>query len=1198
MFRTVKNIGSYTPSILEEEFLSLEKEGLSTLAFDSQTDVKNVKLNMSTRFQDVVINLHAKKEELIRKYRNIAIRANDFIEKALSLSPDDATKNHNEICQLIDGLILLDDQNLVLSLMYHYAGGMPGRGIKDLVELFNKPDYQSLNSAIRKDFINVIISQMNNNVTCGEEEISTFLTYVCKNKDKEIITTCMHDFYQQAPYPPLDKFILWTKNLDNKQALNKAYAHFDKNPCAFTEGHDGREKENGFKLKEAESLLAKMPETKGIFTKSYLSRVEYYTKYAKTLSTESILEQLKKYKNTPQQNHIQLVMLAAELMHRSKGRSPEFVGGTQVPGRSFELNTTQIMAVLAMLETGNKVTAEIGTGEGKTRILMIINACQFLKGNTVDFLTSNLALAERDYLESLPFFKSLGAQVNFITASSNLEDYKIGGINVSDPANLFLFRLHNKSHLVIDPDKEKRTLTLDEADVTFFDVSNTKYNFSSQTPKINIDLVPLYPLMMEFFAQGESEKTYLENKKRCNDQLLDFIESRNPALFDIVKKVKLEQLEKWQDAAYIARHLEYNTDYSVVSEATVATELGTQKVAAAMCLIGSRINENAKFSEGVHACLHAELNRLMKAPDSEVTNPYLKEILEKCKAKSRQFHIEPHRQISSTTSANTMLKEYDKGNLMAVTGTVGTELEKREAKVFFKTKFIHVPRHKGIRRYDRPIIICGSEKNYLDTFVTSILEAREKNEPTLILCKDDNQSRELYEALQIRLQSQKDKNGFPKLTRIHAATDYEDGISEAAYIKNEAGKSGQVTISTEMESRGVDIIPGKAGLRVLHAYLPYGERDYIQGIGRSGRFGQIGTTQMILNIESLKQDFGIDYLNTDFYLNPEAFIRRLQIFSTITKKLHRLFYKSFDDLAGVYTHKYEKLMLEDADSAKSWSQFLEEINLSQENAQQAIEAQIQQEKPDINEIEKRLNEHSEKAADLWSRFTESLSDEKRAILENQPVPVLQKPKELDTWLQTMKKLQANNISHVTVTEKRRVSVQEHYSAATTGRTNILKHPATFMPNFMNWWRGEGKLFPNIQSWWAGDLGFKDLFFDVVRNFSAWWNNEGLLFPNEQAWLSGNLSFRNMISQWPILRYFVSAVDETHEVKIQVPSTYAFFYKEHSELEPEEEDAEMEDQPAEPEHHAPLFTNRNNSTPQAEPLAANAEEVDRERPDTP
>ena len=70
---------------------------------------------------------------------------------------------------------------------------------------------------------------------------------------------CMHDFYQQAPYPSLEKLMLWTKDEKDREAINKKYAEFDKNPCAI-DGHDGREKENGFKRADAKNFLKKMLE--------------------------------------------------------------------------------------------------------------------------------------------------------------------------------------------------------------------------------------------------------------------------------------------------------------------------------------------------------------------------------------------------------------------------------------------------------------------------------------------------------------------------------------------------------------------------------------------------------------------------------------------------------------------------------------------------------------------------------------------------------------------------------------------------------------------------------------------------------------------------------------------------------------------------------------------------------------------------
>ncbi|KTD15531.1 coiled-coil protein [Legionella gratiana] len=1146
------NTSSNTDDATEEELDSLESLGLPELVekeSNTYKELQGIRNKESHSFQNVVLHLHAKKRELIQKYSNLATRANHFISMALKGSSHDVSKNHNDVCQLIDKLVALDHQNLVLSLMYHYSGGLPDRDVNDLIELFNSKEYNELPQNLQKDFINAVITQMNNSVKCSKADVHTFLKFIHENKENTSITQYLHDYYQHAPFPPLSTFMDWIDAARSGTGISVRkvdgkYQYFDKHPCATNE-HDGREKDNGFKLDLAKKTLKQMPEVQKIFTQKYLNEIENEEEKAKSLSTQQILNQLKEFKNRPPANHIKMVMLTAELLHRCKGRPPEFVGKDQIPGRSYELNTTQIIAILSLLETGNKVTAEIGTGEGKTRIMMILNACQFLKGKTVDFLTSNLALAERDYLESLPFFNSLGAEVNFITSSSKIEDYKMGGINVSDPENLCLFRnkafSQNKSDQVLNKDPEKRALSLDEADVTYFDVANLKYNYSSTIPKKNIDLIPLFPLLMDFFAQSDTEKTYLENKQRCNEQLLAFVEARNPSVFQIIKSMPILQLEKWQDSAYTARHLEYNVDYTVVSDATSPTPLGDKKVAAAMCLIGSRISKNSNFDDGVHQCLHAELNRLIKAQNPTIEDPYLKEALEQCKSKKRVFNIDPIRKITFSSSSNTLLKAYSQGSLHAVTGTIGSKMEQREAQFEFGTQFIYVPRHKGIRRFDRPTRITQNETKQLDALVEHILESRAKNQPILLICKNDNESKILHDKLEERLKEKRNKEGLPKLTRIHAGVDYDGSISEASYIKNEAGKPGQVTITTEMEGRGVDIeLKGKAhkaGLKVLLTYLPHGERDYGQIIGRSGRYGAIGETQMVLNLDSLREDFGINQLNTDFYLNPEDFIRKLQIFATHTKELRRLFHRAYDNYLSYFSDRYTALQTEDNDLTMAWSEFLEQYNHSKDLTLQVIEAQLEHKNPNINIINEQLKQHNLKAQELWRTFTEQLPKDKKNIEQSIPIKDLNTPKLLKRWL---KELQQIKEESVIVQDVQKVRVLEHYDPTAAGSVQIVKNPSLIR-------------------------GF-------LADIRAAWRDEGILFPNLRAWWAGQLSFANFLSQLPFFRWIITPKEETHIVEKEVPASHAILYEK---LRDENENNSSEKNnngvvALEPVHSLPLF----------------------------
>jgi hypothetical protein len=1109
----------YTAAATQDELNSLVLLGLvqelTTEKSATYNEIQAIRDKEHRRFHNVVLNLHAQKTELIKKYSNIAMRADDFIGKALTLSPNDISKKHNDVCQLIGNLIAIDHQNLVLSLMYHYAGGLPDRGVKDLIELFNSAEYKDLPQKIQKGFINAIITQMNNSVECSKEDIQQFLTFIHKNKNNELITERLHEYYKHAPFPPLSKFMKWIESARKAdqisiEVVEENYRNFDKKPCA-TDTHNGREEENGFKIGPANVTLKNMPEVRDLFTEQYLSQIGIEQVKARDLSTGEILKQLESYKGNPPKTHIQMVMLAAELLHRCKGRPP-IVGQS---GRSFELNTTQILSILALLDTGKKVTAEIGTGEGKSRIMMLLNACQFLKGNTVDFLTSNLALAERDYLESLTFFSSLGAEVNFITSTSKIEDYKMGGINVSDPENLCLFRnkafSQKKSNLVLNPDPTKRALLLDEADVTYFDVAHLKYNYSSETPQKNRDFLPLYPLLMDFFAETNTENTYKTDKQRCNQQLLAFIEARDKSLFELIKTTPSARLEQFQDAAYLARRLEYNVDYTVVSEATTATALGNIKVAAAMCLIGSRASNNANFADGVHQCLHAELNRLTKKQDAEINNPYLREALDQCKKKGRVFTIESERTITQSSSSNTLLKAYEKGSMHAVTGTIGSKKEQQEAQNEFESTFLRVPRHKGLRRFDRPTRIIRNEEKHLDALVEHILESRAKNQPVLLICKNDNESIMLHDKLAKRIKDNT-QNGLPKLTRIHAGSDSKE---EAKYINKKAGKPGHVTITTEMEGRGVDIHlqdeASKVGLKVLLTYLPHGGRDLGQILGRSGRYGAFGETQMVLNLESLKKDFGIDHLNSDFYYNPEDFIRKLQVFATHTKELHRLFHRAYDNYLSHFSELYEAVQSKDHDLTPAWSEFLKHYNLSKDLTLKAIESEMEKPQPNIEEINKQLDLHNKKAKTLWGEFKEKLPEDKKAIEEGMEKRDLQKPKLLDAWLVEMQGL--GNKSKVVVKDVEQVRVQEKYDPTAAGSLQLSEYTGFF--SFLSKW-------------------FKDI--------QAKYRGEGSFAPNFGAWREGKISGRNFLSQLPITHYFWKPQEENRTITKEVPSTHAVLYQ--------------------------------------------------------
>ncbi len=1071
----------YSPVATPAEVQVL-KDQLAQLDDENSATFQEIKA-IDSRFVDIAIHLQQKKKQVLTRYSNIAERVEDFISKALALSTDNIAKKHDDTVYLVENFLELDDQNLVLSLMYHYSGGYYGH-VADLISLFNHGAYKSLSSPIRKAVINAIISQMNNGIECSEQDIHSFLKYIKHNASNRKIIQHLKEYYQHAPFPSLATFMHW--NHDN----HVAYEQFDRNPC----GQMGRESDNGFHLNFARKLVKMMPEVESIFSETYLQRIKNAAEQAKTKSTAELITTLKNLKNTPPVDHSTLVMYLAELLHRSKGLPPKYnCFGQPISGRSFELNTTQIIALLAMLEKGPKITAEIGTGEGKTRIMMMMNACQFLKGKRVNFLTSNLALAERDYLQALPFFQSLGAQVNFIRADSRIEDYEHSDIIYSDTEQFSLFCCKASSqNKVLNPDPEKQVVVLDEADVTYF-TNSIKYNVSSSVAADKKKLLPIYPLLMEFFAQEDSEQLYREDTHRCTERLLCFIERSNEELGIFVRSLSDNQLQQLQDAAYTARRYQYNQDYTIITEAVMPTALGEKKVAAAMCRVNSRININGHF-DGVHQCLHAELNRLMNSADLDRIDNDLKKALQKCKAKKRTFAIKAELEITSSSSANQMLKDYAEGGLYAVTGTIGSTEEQEEARSIIGTQFIRVPRHKGLHRYDAPTRICATDEAQLVALREHIAKSQKNNQPVLIFCRDDRESQELYEQLKLTMNAH-------QMKRLHAATDYEDDITEAEYINTKAGQPGQITITTEMAGRGIDIeLHGRAhdsGLKVLSTYPPEGERDWIQIIGRAGRYGTIGETQMVLSLEALKKDLGINHFNADFYRYPEAFIKEQQRFSAYTKRIHRLFTHAFEDFLRIFKQQYEQLN----DIKEHWPQFLTDCHLIQEQSESAIKVELEKAHPNAQTIDNILQEYADKIGQYWQKY---ISPELVGLPTTIKPPFL-----LVKWLDALKKLSAFT-APIKVKKIIRVPVFPQEDKALAGRPHLV-------------------LSNKGRAWFA--------------NFRAWLRGEGILFPNTKAWWAGELSFRNWLSQLPILSWFIKPREERYERIVEVPSTYAELFHE-------------------------------------------------------
>ena len=199
--------------------------------------------------------------------------------------------------------------------------------------------------------------------------------------------------------------------------------------------------------------------------------------------------------------------------------------------------------------------------------------------------------------------------------------------------------------------------------------------------------------------------------------------------------------------------------------------------------------------------------------------------------------------------------------LAGMTGTAQTSAE--EFHKVYNLEVVSIPTNKPMIREDTPDVVYKNLKAKYDAVVRDIKKRQEAGQPVLVgtvsIEKNEILSK-LFHGAGIR----------------HEVLNAKNHEREAAIIA-QAGKSGAVTVATNMAGRGVDIIlggnppdPGEAekikelgGLHLLGTERHEARRIDNQLRGRSGRQGDPGSSQFFLSLEDdLLRIFGGDKLKS------------------------------------------------------------------------------------------------------------------------------------------------------------------------------------------------------------------------------------------------------------------------------------------------------------------------------------------------
>ncbi len=1015
-------------------------------------------------------------------------------------SLDEAMAN---IISLRNLLVDVNDEKIVFALCLHFTTHNKFKSPDDLLSIVNSENFAKHTIENKALLLSVLVKLLNNGGISNPEEFhAQFHELVVKllPPGNEQFLQSVNTIYKTAPYPSLNVVLDWMKDPDK---ISSQYNDYERLPYR----RDGEN--NGFKLSDA---ITKSKLMIGIdLSMDELEALKKETDEVRELSIADLKAELDSLRmDFDRHKHIpRLVAITAELLYRSKGQ---------------EIHTTQYLAIYSMLKRGEHVTAEIGTGEGKTRIMMIMLVSQFVLGKTVDFITSDISLANRDFANYQSYFDLVGAESRLIHAASPARNYAIGGINFSDPSSIELFRNHahsdGLSKHVIDPVPQLRACMLDEADKTYFDLADTRFNYSAASDEMLRDMEWIYPFLAAYVEErNPNDPTkyhyadlFYEDMDKCLAEFNLYIRKNNrsvdaPEQLARIKMLPQQQIEGWFDAAITARDLAFNDAFVIDKYVTIDTAYGPKVASEAKLLVGFRKDARSKFSFGVHQCLHARLNILrenIKLNRPVLIDRELKDVLTSC---NQPFHIEDEKQIVYTSSSKTLLNDYDKGSLYAVTGTAGSISEREEARNLYaltdddvehapvKMEFIDIPRHKDLKRVDKPFRLVANDKQEIKFLAKEILLARSKKQPTMIFCSSDAECQRIFEGVKEYLRKHDKDPG--EMLKIDGMTDME---TENEHIENDIGRPGVVTFTTPKLGRGVDVsIPEHKnkedhnyGLKAIVTGTMLRHRDYYQVIARAGRFGIEGESRVIFNKQRVKAQLGKKTLTDGFYTAPQTYINREQAKIDRRKQVERLIKFAFVDFranmqSALYQDFYYGLTSSGgrSDMRRLWQACSTELDQKWNTVYERIVQVLHKEQIDMPAIDALLSEMHAFASKQWGQLLDDLShydsiSQADSIngcmrkLRDTAIPTFKLSKEVSNILTNY------SIDHAT---KRTTPIYAKYDPAHDGQAAIYRNRfellrATFagerrlFADLRAWWKGRGILFANIRAWYNGDVSFK------------------------------------------------------------------------------------------------------------------------------
>ena len=488
----------------------------------------------------------------------------------------------------------------------------------------------------------------------------------------------------------------------------------------------------------------------------------------------------------------------------------------------------------------NGKIAEMKTGEGKTLVSTLPAYLNSLTGNGVHIVTVNDYLAKRDSEWMGKVFNYLGVSTGCITNDlEDIERKKNYACDITYATNNELgfdyLRDNMKYELGDMVQRVHNFCIVDEVDSILIDESRTPLIISGKLE----DKTTLYNTSNNFIRYLQSGDYELDEKNKnviITDAGVDKIEKlsikqnilKNNNFYDPANLDLVHHTNQALKANFIFKK---DKDYIVRDGKVQIIDEFT-----------GRVLSGRRFSDGLHQAIEAKEN----------------------------VKIEEENQTLASITYQNYFRLYKK--LAGMTGTAMTESE--EFFDIYKLNVVSIPTNKKMLRKDFNDQIFRTENEKYNAITKKILECNGKGQPVLVGTTSIEKSEKISNFLN-------DKN------IKHNVLNAKQHEQEAKIIA-EAGKSGAVTIATNMAGRGTDIklggnkeffkninnknfeefetdhlkVKNSGGLFIIGTERHESRRIDNQLRGRSGRQGDPGASIFFISLQDeLMRIFGGDSID-------------------------------------------------------------------------------------------------------------------------------------------------------------------------------------------------------------------------------------------------------------------------------------------------------------------------------------------------